>query len=131
MNDDGRSLGRGIHFPPRINAEGRWAWSSGAENIRQSIRVILQTEPLERLMLAEFGAGLKTLLFQPNVIATHRLVEERIRQALERWEPRISVESVEVEPDTKDPYSALASIRYSLVATEGTDQLQLRVLLAA
>ena len=35
--------------------------STGIENVRQSIRLILQTEPLERIMLPEFGGGLKTL----------------------------------------------------------------------
>lgn len=131
MLDEGQLLGRGIQFPPNINSEGRWAWSSGPENIRQSIRLILQTEPLERIMLPEFGGGLKALLFQPNVVATHRLVEQIIQQSLERWEPRINLESVDVRVDPKNPQAAIASIRYSLVATEDVDQMQLRVLLTA
>lgn len=129
MIDDGLLLGRGVHFPPMINGEGRWAFSSGAENIRQSIRIILQTQPLERLMLPEFGAGLKRMLFEPNSAATHKLIEETIDQALRRWEPRITLESVDVENDTENSQTAVVTIRYTLVATKKPEQMQLRVLL--
>ena len=40
----GRSLGRGISFPPRVGPDGRLAWSAGEQNIREAIRVILMTE---------------------------------------------------------------------------------------
>ncbi|MEE3098359.1 MAG: GPW/gp25 family protein, partial [Pseudomonadota bacterium] len=76
MTDAGRALGRGIAFPPGIDAEGRMAWSEGVENIRQSIRIVLTTERLERIMLPAFGAGLKSFLFRPDTAATHRLIEE-------------------------------------------------------
>ena len=129
MADEAQLLGRGFAFPPAISTEGRWQWSSGAENVRQSIRLILQTEPLERIMLPEFGGGLKALLFQPNTVATHKLVEQIIQQALQLWEPRINLESVDVTADPADGQAATASIRYALVATGETDQLQVRVIL--
>jgi uncharacterized protein len=125
--DDGARFGRGISFPPRIGADGRVAWSAGPENIREAIRVILLTELEERLMLPQLGGGLKRYLFQPNTVSTHRLIQRTITQALGRWEPRISVESVEVELDAEDPQAALATLRYRLVATQAADQLTLRV----
>jgi len=125
--DEGTRFGRGISFPPRIGADGRVAWSSGPENIREAIRVILLTELEERLMLPQFGGGLRRYLFQPNTVSTHRLIQRTITQALGRWEPRISVESVEVELDAEDPQAALATLRYRLVATQAADQLTLRV----
>ena len=127
MLDEGKLFGRGIAFPPRINANGRWTWSSGAENIRQSIQVILQTEPLERLMLPSFGSGLKKMLFQPNTVKTHSLIEEIITNALTRWERRIKVTSVEVITDPKDVNTAWVTLRYKLVATQASDQMQMRV----
>ncbi len=129
MIDEGRLLGRGVHFPPRIDAEGRWAWSSGEENIRQSIRILLQTEPLERLMLPEFGGGLKKMLFRPNTASTHRLMEEIITNALKRWEPRIVLNAVDIQPDPDDPDAANVTIRYTLASNDQTEQMRLRVLL--
>ena len=127
--DQGRMLGRGIHFPPRINDQGRWSWSEGEENIRQSIRIILQTEPLERIMLPKFGSGLKRMLFQPNVTTTHNLIEEMIKRALGRWEPRIVLGSVKVIEDSDDSSTAVATIHYTVVATKKKDKIQLRMVL--
>ena len=118
-----------MQFPPKIGSDGRWAWSNGDENVRESIRVILQTEPLERIMLPEFGGGLKSVLFQPNIPATHKLIEEAIIRSLDQWEPRITVDSVDASVNPEDSRSALVTIRYTLVATDQSEQVQLRVLL--
>jgi phage baseplate assembly protein W len=123
MIDAGQLLGRGIAFPPRLGADGRVAFSEGDENIRDSIRVILQTDRGERLRLGQFGAGLNRMLFEPNVVATHRQLQERIVNALAAWEPRIAVEAVTVEPDPRDAGAAIATIHYTLVATQAGGQL--------
>lgn len=125
--DAGRIFGRGIAFPPHVDAEGRLAFSEGAENVRQSIRVILLTEPHERVMRPEIGGGLRRYLFQPNTVATRRLIQEAIVQSVGRWEPRVSLEEVTVEEAEDDPQAAVATLRYQLVATQASDQLRLRV----
>jgi phage baseplate assembly protein W len=125
--DEGQLFGRGISFPPRIGPEGRMAWSVGGQNIREAIRIILLTETEERLMLPEFGGGLQSFLFEPNTTATHRLIQERITQALGRWEPRIAIESITVEAHPQDAEAAVATIAYRLVATGVSDRLSLTV----
>lgn len=131
MIDSGRLMGRGIGFPPRLDKENRVSWSEAAANIRESIQIILSTEPGERLMLPSFGAGLKRFLFEPNIVPTHRLIEESIQQSLDLWEPRIFVESIDVIPDEEDAQAVWVKIHYTLVANQVGDQLQLRVLLAS
>jgi phage baseplate assembly protein W len=131
MYDEGVLLGRGVHFPPTITANGRWAWSSGAENIRQSIQIILRTEPMQRLMLKEFGTGLRQFLFRDNTVATRGLIEETIAHALQRWEPRIKVIAVEVRADPEEAETALITVRYSLVLNSETDQVQLSLRLGS
>ncbi|MCG8456278.1 MAG: GPW/gp25 family protein [Holophagales bacterium] len=123
--DPGRLYGRGFAFPLRLDGAGRIAWSDGEENVRESIRVILATEPRERRLLPEFGAGLGRFLFRPNTTATRRLIEEAIRRALGRFEPRIEVLSVDVEADPDEPEAALVTLRYRLVATGLDEQLGL------
>ncbi len=125
-----RLYGKGMAFPPRVGPDGRIAWSEGEDNIRESMRVILMTEPGERLRLPQFGAGLGRFLFEPNLVATHTLIRERIKDALARWEPRISVESVEVIADRVDPQSAIATITYRLVATQTLERVSLSVSVA-
>jgi phage baseplate assembly protein W len=130
MLDEGKFLGRGIAFPFRVNPDGRIAQSAGSENIRENIRIILLTEPQERLMLPQFGGGLKRFLFRPNTTATQRLIQEAIVQSLGRWEPRIRVENVTVDPDPDEAQAVQIFIRYRLVATAAEDRLALRVLLS-
>lgn len=127
--DAGSLLGRGISFPPRIGPDGRFARSAGTQNVRESIRIILSTERKERVMLPQFGGGLRPFLFKPNNTATHRLITERITQSLGRWEPRIDVESVRVVASDNDPRAAVATIRYRLRSTGALDRTDITVLL--
>lgn len=128
--DEGKLYGRGIAFPPQLGPDRRWSWSVGPDNVRESIRIILLTEARERLMLPEFGGGLKQFLFEPNTASTRRLIEEAVTQSLSRWEPRINLEEVVVEADPDDPQAALVDLRYQLVASQTMDEIRLRVPLA-
>ena len=127
MIDAGRLFGRGIGFPPRLGADGRLAWSEGPQNVRESIQVVLLTRLGERLLLGEFGTTMPDLLFEPNTVATRRLVQEQIAIALKRWEPRVTVEAVTVEADAEDPRAAIATIRYRLVASQAPDHTSVRL----
>ena len=122
---DAQLIGQGMAFPPRIDAEGRIAWSSGAGLVRESIRIILSTERRERLMLPEFGGGLRGFLFDPNTPATHRLIEERIRLAVGRWEPRVQLQSVKVSADPEDSRGAIAVLHYRLLANGAEERLDI------
>ena len=122
--------GSGISFPVRLGPEGRVAVSWGPDNIREAIRSILLTEPGERIQLPAFGAGARRFLFEPNVVSTRRLIQERIQDALRLWEPRIALESVIVDADPDDERIAIATVRYRLVADRSSEQVSVRVQLA-
>ena len=124
--DAGRLYGRGMAFPPHVT-DGRIAWSEGEANVRENIEIILRTEERERLNLPTFGGGLRRFLFEPNTVTTRFQIEDRIKRALQQWEPRVLVSSVDVEEDARDPYSAIATVHYQLVATRAAAQVSLRV----
>jgi len=127
MTSEARLFGQGISFPPRVGPDGRVAWSAGPVNIREAIQVVLLTEPGERIQLPEFGGRLRALLFEPNTVATRRIVQEQIDRALQLWEPRITLREVTVEEDPADPRAALATISYQLVASQAAEQVTVRV----
>ncbi len=124
--DAGTLFGRSISFPPRL-VDGRLAWSVGEANVRESIQIILLTELGERLRLPTFGGGLHEFLFEPNTVTTHQLIADRITQAVTQWEPRVVIEAVLVEADTRDPQAAIATLTYKLVATQARERVQLNV----
>jgi uncharacterized protein len=131
MIDAGTVFGRGISFPPRLGPDGRTAWSEGEVNVREALRIILMTNQGERLMLPDFGGGLSRFLFEPNIVTTRHLIADRITKALAEWEPRILVESVDVQPDPDDPEAAIATVTYKLVATQARERVSLNVTLAS
>jgi phage baseplate assembly protein W len=129
--NEARIYGRGMSFPPRVGANGRVEWSEGAANVRESIRVLLMTEPKERVGLPDFGGGLGRLLFEPNTAATWQSIRDGIERALARWEPRVRVETVDVDGDAADAAAATATITYRLIATGIRERVSVRVALGA
>lgn len=127
MIDQGRLFGRGIGFPPRVGPDGRVAWSEATDNIREGMRLVLATQLGERIMLPQFGTDLRERLFEPNTVATRRLIQERIASALQRWEPRVAVESITVEQDPAADTTAIATVEYRQKANQATGQLSLRL----
>jgi uncharacterized protein len=115
--------GQGLGFPPHVGADGRLFWSSGEDNVRESIRLILMTEPGERVMREEFGCGLRRFLFEPNTVTTRQLIGDQISQAIGRWEPRVAVQEVAVEPIDGDPRVVAVTIAFRLVATQALGRI--------
>ena len=54
----------------------------GAEKVRQSIWIILDTEPGERIMRPTFGCGLRRYLMKPNTTSTRALIQREVTSAL-------------------------------------------------
>ncbi len=114
-----------------------WAATAGSHgrkaeiNIRESIQIILQTAENERINLPGFGAGLQLLLFEPNTVATQFQIQDRITKALQLWEPRLSIASVDVQQDPADARSAIANIQYKLISTQVTGSMTMNFQLAA
>lgn len=114
---EGDFLGRGWAFPLGVDHRGGVALSAGEADIEQSIRIILETAPGERVMRPEFGCGLHRLVFAPNSPTMADLVSYHIREALGRWEPRIEVERVDVAPDPQRDAVLQISILYRIRST--------------
>lgn len=81
---------------PLPDASGRMDWPTLEESVRQTIQVILSTRPGEQLMRPRFGAGLTQFLHEPNTLATRRRIRDAVRDSLNTWEPRITVDRVDV-----------------------------------
>ncbi|HRX02336.1 MAG: GPW/gp25 family protein [Anaerolineae bacterium] len=118
-------FGQGLGFPPRVGGDGRLYWSVGEQNVRESLRIILLTEPGERLMRETFGCGLRRFLFEPNTVTTRQLIKERIIEAVGRWEPRVALQEVTVEGTPDDPRLVAITIQYRLIATQSVERLSL------
>jgi phage baseplate assembly protein W len=117
MSNAADFIGRGFLFPLRVDQHGSIALSNGAADLESSIRMVLITAPGERVMRPEFGCKIWELLFEPINANTLGLMAVAVRDALGRWEPRITVEDVVVEPDRRDEGMVMIRISYLVRTT--------------
>jgi phage baseplate assembly protein W len=116
-------LGTGLAFPLGVDRGGALALASDEEDIRQAIRIILGTPPGERPMRPEFGCGVHDYVFDVVDAATLGRMEEEIRRALERWEPRIDVVDVGFDIEEGARGKLAITISYRVRATNDVRNL--------
>ena len=86
-----------VDFPFRVGALGRTATTTRDDHISDMIKLVLFTEPGERVNRPDFGCGLKQLVFAPSSDALVAAVGKLVHGSLIRWlDTVISVEAVEV-----------------------------------
>lgn len=111
-------LGVGWSFPVALDAKaGDVAAAAYEEDIRQAIRIILETTPGERVVRPDFGAGLQAMVFEPLNTTTMALVKQRVEKALVLWEPRIDVHEVTVTASGSANNRLEIDIAYQVRAT--------------
>lgn len=97
-NDRKDFLGRGWAMPVALDPRtGRVASAAYEEDIRQSILIILETAPGERVMRPNFGCGIHELVFAAVDSTALQRVRSTVEEALRRCEARIDVLGVDVD----------------------------------
>jgi uncharacterized protein len=110
-------LGSGLAFPLQVDRLGGLALASGEQDVDQAIELILSTAPGERPMRPEFGCGVHDFVFDTIDAATVGRLETEIRSALDRWEPRIEVQTVDFDLDHMIEGQLFINIGYRVRAT--------------
>lgn len=116
-------IGRGWAFPLRTSASGGVAMAEGHCDIEQAIRLILSTEPGERPMRPEFGCAIRDRVFGSMDASTSGAITHEVRRALERWEPRIVVETLRVTQTAATQEIVDIEIGYRLAGTNSRRNL--------
>lgn len=115
-------LGTGWKYPVSIK-DGKIAPSEGEDSIKESIMIILTTAKGERVMRPDFGCGINELVFAPNNTSTSTLIQFYIKEALEKYEPRIELLDVSATPDEDERYKLNINIEYMVKSTNTRDNL--------
>ena len=92
---------------PSLTAAGTVGMVSGDALVRQSLMLLLATVPGERVMRPSYGCPLHRLMFQPNDATTAGLAIHYVRQAIQRWEPRVTILRLDAGPDRGGPPETL------------------------
>ena len=94
------------------------------ELIKQNVKMVLLTNPGERIMIPEFGVGIITYLFELSTVGSYAILESRIEEQLRTYIPSISLTSLSVEP-TNDDQRLNVFISYDIDILNTRDQLDL------
>lgn len=113
---------------PYPDSQGKLSYPDLEKSIRDCIRVVLSTRPGEQLMRPRFGAGLQDFLDLSNNITVRRQIHDAVNQALQLYEPRISVDRVDVDPVENAPSQLRVQIFYRLFRTGATQSLGLTLM---
>ena len=117
-------LGRGWAFPVEPDPRtGRVAGVEHEDDIRQSIRIILETAPGERVMRPNFGCGIHELVFTAVDSTAIQLIRSTVDESLRRCEARIDVLAINIDEEATLDGHLLVEIEYRVRKTNQTGNL--------
>lgn len=110
-------LGRGWKFPVRLSATGSIDESQNEVDIKEAIKIIATTAMGERVMLPDFGCGIYNYVFESPNATMLGLIEDSVRTAMIKWEPRIVVNNVSVSMEGSEKNKLLIELNYTVRST--------------
>ena len=111
-------LGTGWSFPPEfVKSQKSVKMTSGEEDIKKSIHILLTTKLGERVMLPDYGCNLQELLFEELSTTLFTYVQELIKTAILYYEPRIDILSIDISETDPLVGQLTIQIEYKIRAT--------------
>ncbi len=105
-------LGIGWSFPPEFHKHADMLgvkMVAEEDDIRESLEILLSTRPGERIMQPSYGCGLHAMVFETINESTITEIRDVIERAVLFFEPRITLESIDV--NTEDVYEGRLKIQ--------------------
>ncbi len=116
-------LGAGLAFPMSVDQRGALTLVGGETDIAQAISIILSTAPGERPMRPEFGCAVHDHVFEVLDASAFGAIENAVREAIERWEPRASVTAVDFDLERRDEGCLDIILTYEIPEVPGVRNL--------
>jgi len=116
--------GRGWAFPPEFTAAGAGVETvAGADDIRQSLAILLATAPGERVGLEDFGCALERFMFEEIDRSLLSAVHSSISDAIADYETRIVLDDIDVSESADTPGLLIISMQYRVKLTNSRYKL--------
>lgn len=121
--------GLSVALPLNINSvDGAYALHKDlAAMANQNLKMVILTNPGERIMQPDFGAGIRQLLFEPANANTVEDVKNRIQTQVNRYLPYINLIELNVFVSETDAATLAVSLKYSIPAANIVSDLVIDV----
>ena len=118
MKQEQAFLGTGWNFPPTFHKGGADVeMVSGAEDIHQSLQILLSTRLGERVMQEDYGCDLSFVLFEEIDQGLLNSLNSLVSDAILYHEPRINMDNLDVSEDADEPGRLIIQIEYTIRGT--------------
>jgi uncharacterized protein len=118
MLEEHSFIGKGWSFPPTFdNQTGTILMVSEEDDIAQSLQILLGTRPGERVMKPGFGCNLDVMLFEPITTTLVAYVKDLIQTAVLYHEPRIDMETININTVYMNDGLILIELEYTILAS--------------
>ena len=115
-----------LSYQPSLTHLGDMKKVVNMDAIKQSIQTIIYTAPGSRLFEPTFGVGIEKFIFEEFSPSTGQVLGKAIETGLNRYEPRIALQSVEVSLMEAD-LSYNVNITYIVIDTQTPDSIEVRL----
>ena len=97
------------------------------DSVRQNIIMLLLTVPGERMMIPEFGVGLKTYLFEQDNLILRQEIAAKFREQLNLYLPFVDLLDISFASEADDPNisenTLVIRIEYAITPLDAVDVL--------
>lgn len=94
------------------------------ETVRQNLKMLILTSPGERLMIPEYGVGIRNFLFEQNANQTKAHLTNRVIEQVETYMPFLSIEEISFTPLIDNINAIHIQIEYSTGNLSSRDVLE-------
>lgn len=116
--EDRSFLGKGWSFPPEFQKNGYVVKIvSEEEDIRQSLNILLNTTPGERIHRFDFGCGIKRFMYEQMTLTTQTIMKETIEKAILLFEPRIYLDRISFDTSREKDGIMYILLDYTVLKT--------------
>lgn len=102
----------------------QWLLDSGKDLqiIESSVKMLLITAKGERVMEPEYGTSIRRSIFELNTEDAESIIRDEINAALDRWEPRATLESITISRSGRE-----ARVEVNLISRYGRQPFQVNM----
>ena len=94
---------------------------------KQNLKMLLLTNPGERVMDPDFGVGMKQYLFQNFSESTYAEIDSKIKEQVQTYMPAVSIRNISFSGGDIDTLTLGVSIKYAIPNIGLTDLLEFTI----
>jgi phage baseplate assembly protein W len=116
----------GLEFPLDMTVKNAgYTLSDVQSTVRFNIKNIILTNPGERIMIPDFGVGIKQALFENSSIELMQEIQHRINEQMSLYAPYVDILELIITPT--DEHSINIKLKYEIDFVEILDSIELDI----